>query len=62
MPERKEVLQKTQNDGIMSEGHKCQLKEFQWPKLQISEPQNKLVLDYNPKNKINESVLISPNK
>ena len=51
MPKVRKCFKKTQNDGTTSERHKCQLKESQWPKLQKPEPQNKSVLDYNPKEK-----------
>lgn len=36
--------------------------EYQRPKLEYFEQQNKVVLDYNSENKINESNLTSMNK
>ena len=35
-----------------SKGHK-QSESSKWPELELFEQQNKVVLDYNPKNKIN---------
>lgn len=36
---------------VVSKGHKSQLKNPQWPKLDPFEQQNKVELDYNPKYK-----------
>lgn len=49
VPESKQVLQK--NRGVVSNRHKSQLKNPQWPKLDQFEQQNKVELDYNPKYK-----------
>lgn len=51
VPENKEWKKSIQNDGPT--GAKWQ--SFQWPKLEQFEQQNKVVLSYNPKYKINES-------
>ena len=47
-------------DWIMSKGHRSQLKEFPVAKLKEFEQQNKVVLNYDPKQKINihEFILI----
>lgn len=57
---QKNKNKKPHNDEIISEGHWSQLKELQWPRLEQSEQQNKVVLDYNLKYKINihQSIMI----
>jgi len=44
---------KIQNDESISKGHRANQKGSQWPKLEQSEDQNRVVLDDNPKHKIN---------
>ena len=44
---------KIQNDESISNGHRDNQKGSQWPKLEQSEDQNRVVLDDNPKYKIN---------
>ena len=39
--------------GVISKGHRSKLKELPGTKVGITEQQNKMVLDYNPKCKIN---------
>lgn len=57
VPEKKEELKK-QNDGVMSKGHRVQLKE--WAKREQTEQQNFVVSDYNPNN-IHVSILTQIN-
>ena len=44
---------KIQIDESISKGHRANQKGSQWPKLEQSEDQNRVVLDDNPKHKIN---------
>ena len=47
------------NDKRISNGHRSQLKEPQWPKLkQFDHKISKVALDYNPKYKINNHEFI----
>lgn len=59
VPESKAVLKKKQNDEGVSKGHRS-LKELPMAKLEQFEQQNNIVLDCNPKHKINihESILL----
>ena len=44
---------KKHNDKSISKGHRANQKSSRWPKLEQSEEQNRVVLDDNPKYKIN---------
>lgn len=48
IPERN-TRAKKQNDESISKGHRANQKSSQWPELEQSEDQNRIVLDDKPK-------------
>lgn len=60
IPETKEVLKKEKIMGSCQRDTAINWKSSQWPKLELCEKENKLVLDYNPnyKTNIHKSILV----